>query len=38
MGISPSKLKHAKIIPIYKDGNEDEPSDYRPISLLSIYK
>ena len=27
MGIFPSKLKHAKIIPIYKDGNEDEPSN-----------
>ena len=37
MGIFPSKLKHAKIIPIYKDGNEDEPSNFRPISLLSIF-
>ena len=37
MGIFPSKLKHAKIIPIYKDGNEDEPSNYRPMSLLSIF-
>ena len=37
MGIFPSKLKHAKIIPIYKDGNEDEPSNYRPISPLSVF-
>ena len=37
MGIFPSQLKHAKIIPIYKDGNEDEPSHYRPISLLSLF-
>ena len=37
MGIFPSKLKHAKIIPIYKDGNEDESSNYRPISILSIF-
>ena len=37
MGLFPSKLKHANIIPIYKDGNEDDPSNYRPISLLSIF-
>ena len=37
MGMFPSKLKHAKIIPIYKDGNEDESSNYRPISILSIF-
>ena len=37
MGIFPSKLKHAKIIPIYKDSNEDDPSNYRPLSLRSIF-
>ena len=36
-GIFPSKLKHTKIIPIYKDGNKDEPSNYCSISLLSIF-
>lgn len=35
IGIFPFKLKHAKIIPIYKDGNE--PSNYRPIFLLLIF-
>ena len=36
-GSFPSKLKHAKIVPIFKDGDEAEPSNYRPISLLSIF-
>ena len=35
-GIFRSKLKHAKIIPIFKDGDEAEPGNYRPISLLSV--
>ena len=30
-GIFPSKLKHAKIIPIFKDGDEAEPGNYRPL-------
>jgi hypothetical protein len=34
-GIYPSKLKYAKIIPVYKSGEEDNPTNYRPISLLS---
>ena len=34
-GMFPSKLKHAKIIPIYKGGDELECVNYRPISLLS---
>ena len=36
-GIFPSKLKRAKIIPIFKDEDESLPENYRPISLLSIY-
>ena len=36
-GIFSSKLKHAKIIPIFKDGDEAEPGNYRPISLLSVF-
>ena len=36
-GIFPSKLKCAKIIPIFKDEDDTLPENYRPISLLSIY-
>ena len=36
-GKNPSKLKHAKIIPVYKGDDETDPSNYRPISLLSVF-
>ena len=36
-GIIPNELKIAKIIPIHKKGQENEISNYRPISLLSVF-
>ena len=36
-GKYPSKLKHAKIIPVYKGDDDTDPSNYRPISLLSVF-
>ena len=36
-GMYPSKLKHAKVIPVYKSDDATDPGNYRPISLLSNF-
>ena len=35
-GIYPNCLKIGKIVPIFKEGDIVDPSDYRPISLLPV--
>ena len=36
-GTYPDKLKLAKVIPIFKSGDDFDPNNYRPISLLSVF-
>ena len=36
-GEVPDKLKIARVVPIYKDGDRLEVSNYRPISILSCF-
>ena len=37
LGVFPDKLKYAKVISIHKKGSPSNPSNYRPISLLSVF-
>ena len=36
-GCFPDLLKVAKVVPIYKEGNKEDFSNYRPISLLPVF-
>ena len=35
--VFPTKLKEVKVVPVYKSGNESDPCNCRPTSLLSIF-
>ena len=37
IGTYPSKLTHAKVVPVCKGEDKTDPSNYRPISLLSVF-
>ena len=34
-GTFPSLLKQARVIPIFKSGDNEDPGNYRPISILT---
>ena len=36
-GIFPEMIKLAKVIPLYEKNSPEVPSNYRPISLLSVF-
>jgi len=36
-GVFPDRLKYAIVKPIFKKGNKQEISNYRPISLLTSF-
>jgi hypothetical protein len=36
-GVFPDLLKNAIVIPIYKGGSHMDPSNYRPISILTLF-
>ena len=37
-GVFPQQLKIASIVPIFKGGNINELDNYRPISILCLFK
>ena len=36
-GYVPQRMKLAKVVPIFKGGSRIDPSNYRPISILSVF-
>ena len=36
-GFVPTELKLAKVVPVFKSGNKDNFTNYRPISVLCIF-
>ena len=37
-GVFPEGMKLARVIPLFKNGDMNDFTNYRPISLLSVFK
>ena len=37
-GVVPDEMKTARVIPLYENNSKLEPSNYRPVSILSTLK
>ena len=37
LGVFPQRLKFARVIALFKGGDREDPGNYRPISLLSVF-
>lgn len=35
-GIFPDLMKHSKVVPLFKAGDKQDPSNYRPVSILPV--
>lgn len=35
-GIFPDLMKHSKVIPLFKAGDKEDPSNFRPVSVLPV--
>ena len=36
-GVVPDSWKEAEVVPIFKKRKRDDPGNYRPVSLTSVY-
>ena len=36
-GVIPDRMKMAKVIPVYKNGNTNDCTNYRPIAILAVF-
>lgn len=36
-GIFPDLMKHSKIVPLFKSGDETDPGNFRPVSVLPVF-
>ncbi len=35
-GVFPNLMKHSKVVPLFKSGDDTDPNNYRPVSILPV--